>query len=195
MATTIDFNALTNDPEINNGGLVERGNLYGEDGYLLENLQPVLSFLSVHEGNFRYFGSPALINNGFGDTQLTRQDGGTFSLNAISLNSLNGIMDPECFCEPFGDYTTARVTVTFRGLTSDGITVHQSFTTDTKPGFERFAFGADFYSLISVTWRQDSPYHYFDDIEVTAVPESSTYALIIAGLAMVVFTQRTRRKR
>ena len=100
-----------------------------------------------------YPGSTALFNdNDNGQTVLTRVDGGTFNLNAISLAEL---------------LPGNPVTVTFIGTLNDTSTVTQSFTLDGNPGAENFTFNSNFSNLVSVSWVNGANYHQFDNVDAT----------------------------
>lgn len=95
--------------------------------------------------------------------------GVAFDLASIDLATLHG------------DYN---FTVGFTGTKADLSTVTQSFTTDyLLSTLETFTFNSGFTNLTQVTWSQDSPFHQFDNINVTpavAVPWE-TDALPVVG--------------
>jgi hypothetical protein len=103
-----------------------------------------------------YPGSTALFNSTIeGFTRLTQVGNGAFNLASIDLTSLGG---------------NVNVTVGFTGTKADLSTVTQSFTTDNVLStLETFTFNSDFTNLTQVTWKQDYPFHQFDNINVSAV--------------------------
>jgi hypothetical protein len=166
VAEVIDFNHLQG-----SGIEFNRGFIYTEDGFVLEDLDDQSQFASVHSGDFRFLGSVHFYNNAPGGvTRLTQSGGGAFALDFIDLQSLNRD-------EP--------VTVTFVGLLNGGPSAVQSFTTDAAPGFQRFTFSPPFDAVTEVSWVQADPFHYFDNIGVNTapIPEPSTLWLLSTALA------------
>jgi hypothetical protein len=92
------------------------------------------------------------------------------------------------------------VTVSFVGYLLGGGTVTQSFATDGVFGAETFTFNSTFASVASVTWRQDAPFHQFDNIVIdatvvdAAVPEPSS-ALGLLGFGIIGGAASIRRWR
>ena len=95
------------------------------------------------------------------------------------------------------------------GVLAGGGTVYQAFQIDKSTGsngslnFTSYAFSSSFTNLVSVRFSSsgsDQPdYNGFsvDNINataVTAVPEAQTYAMLLAGLGMMGFVARRRRK-
>jgi len=166
QAGVIDFQSL----EQNNSNVNDAGFTYTEDGFTLDNLSTAYPFAFFGTQESRYPGSTALFNNtANGITRLTQNGGGLFDLNSIQLTSL------------LGDDS---VTVNFTGTKADSSTVNQAFTTDAiLSTLETFTFNSSFTNLVSVEWIQASPYHQFDNINVTPVPEpSAILGLLSLGL-------------
>lgn len=153
--------------------LIDQGYVYTEDGYQLNNLgsNPFATFVI---GESRYKGSTALFNNTVGGTTLlTKIDAGTFTLNSIDLASLNnqGSFD-----------------INFVGIKSDSSTVSQKFTGNDDLLTYTFI---GFTDLTQVEWIQDSPFHQFDNINLTsgggnlsAVPVPAALPLMASALGI-----------
>lgn len=142
----IDFQSLEHvDSTINNHGFT-----YSENGYTLNDLG-IHEFATFGTLESRYKGSTALFNNTVGGiTRLTKSDTGAFTLNSIDLAELGVNNNFDVF---------------FTGTKSDASIVNQMFTgtgsllTYTFSGFD---------NLLSVEWSQDSPFHQFDNINLTS---------------------------
>jgi hypothetical protein len=170
-AVVMDFNQLTG------SGIVGRGQHYEEDGFQLDTTG-FNGFYSIQSNDYRYDGSVGFFNNtDRGITTLTKIGGGLFSLDSIDLDSLNG---------------GYQVTVGFIGTLLNGSTVTTSFRTNAADNLQTFNFGTSFDKVKSVSWTQASPYHSFDNINVTAqVPEPGTVAMF--GLGLLAFTAARRK--
>ncbi len=181
QAVIIDFQSL----EQNNSGVNNVGFTYTEDGFTLDNLSTSFPFAFFGTQEFRYPGSTALFNRTAGGiTRLTQNGGGLFDLNSIQLTSLNG---------------SYSVTVNFTGTKADSSTVSQAFTTDAiLSTLETFTFNSSFTNLVSVQWIQASPFHQFDNINVTPsatpVPEPSAI-LGLLGLGLLGIGSQFKQKR
>ncbi|RYF41103.1 MAG: PEP-CTERM sorting domain-containing protein [Cytophagaceae bacterium] len=85
-----------------------------------------------------------------------------------------------------------QVTVTFTGTLLNGSTTSTEFRTNSANNLQTFNFGTSFDNVTSVRWTQASPYHSFDNINVTAqVPEPGTVAML--GLGLLAFTAARRK--
>ncbi len=177
QAVIIDFQSL----EQNNSGVNNVGFTYTEDGFTLDNLSTPNPFKFFGTQESRYPGSTALFNNTVGGiTRLTQNGGGLFDLNSIQLTSLVG---------------NNSVTINFTGTKADSSTVSQTFTTDAiLSTLETFTFNSSFTNLVSVQWIQASPFHQFDNINVTPVPEPSAI-LGLLGLGLLGIGSQFKQKR
>ncbi len=132
----------------------------------------------------RYPGSTALVNGtGGGSIRLTQVGDLPFTLSSIDLANI------------FNDATSTPVT--FTGLTANNTNVSQTFTTS-APGLTTFNFNSSFTNLVSVDWVQATPFHQFDNINVsaasTAVPEPFTVLGTIFGVGSGVALKRKLAK-
>jgi hypothetical protein len=177
QAVTIDFEPLS----VPGAGLTSIGSNYSEDGFSIsQDLSEPFKLTSINSGNFRFNGSTSLFNDTpDGTITLSKNDGNLFNLSSIDLDWLNG----------FG-----QVVVDFTALNSDLSTVIKSFNLDFSNGFETFSFGNSFNNIRSVSWKQASPYHQFDNIviadanSVQPVPEPMTIlgTLAAGGIGTVL---------
>ena len=179
-ATVITFESLAS-PDDN----VSIGTSYTESGFALNDITPASpanGFGTWGTSNYFFGGSTALFNNDYdGYSKLTQVGGGAFQLNAIDLTVM------------FPTVTTDGTDVTFIGTKLDNTTVTASFHV-TDAGTQTFAF-TGFTDLASVSWANDSNLHQFDNINVAAVPEPETYAMFMAGLAVIGGVARRRLPR
>ena len=142
----IDFQSL----EHVDGNTNSHGFTYTEDGYTLNNLATAFPFATFGTLESRYKGSTALFNDSVnGVTRLTKSDAGAFTLNSIDLAAIDQ--------SPFE--------VFFTGIKSDASIVNQMFTGTSS--LLTYTFSG-FTDLVSVEWSQDSPFHQFDNINLTS---------------------------
>ena len=115
-------------------------------------------------------------------TTLTQVGGGAFNLRSINLAQLLG---------PGGqDYS-----VTFIGTKAD-LSAPVSQTFSFTGSWNTFAFDPSFNNLSMVTWKENGAINrdfLVDNIEVAAVPEPETYAMLMAGLGLVGYAARRRK--
>ena len=144
----IDFESL----RIDGASLTDVGSSYIEDDFTISKaIQDGINLYSINSGDYRWNGSTSLLNNTpNGTITLTQNGGGTFSLNSIDLDSLNG---------------SYQVSVNFVGTKSDNSNIYAHFDSDSTKGFQTFNF-TEFTDLISVSWVQEPSYHQFDNIVV-----------------------------
>lgn len=177
QAVTLDFDAanVTNQLAYSNLLGSYLGTSYTEDGFV---------FTSSGPGPDR-LGAPALTyNNGsyaFGQTPLGTTTLSTADSSLFSISSLNLARSPWIW----------NTTVTFIGTKADSSTVSQNFTF-TNNNWNTLTFGAGFTNLASLQWTQSSIY-FVDNLNVAAVPEPETYAMLLAGLGLVGWARRRRQ--
>ena len=172
-AAVIDFETLAHD----SAGVNNIDSPYIEAGYIIQDPDKASgtknnAFAVYGTENPGFSGSTALYNRTVnGVTSISRQDGTPFNLFSIDLAELNGdVGSPDV------------LQVTFEGLFAGGGTVSQTFQLDGDAfGAETFIF-TGFNNLASVIWVQETPYHQFDNIVLSAVPVPSAVWLFLSGL-------------
>ena len=172
-ADVIDFESLMQ----NNSGVNPVGSTtYIEDGYIVDGIG--LGTLGTLDT--RFSGSTSMMASAGSIIALTKQGGGSFSLDSIDLAEFNtGFGIPS---------------VTFVGLLPAGGVTSQTFTLDGVAfSSETFNFNSTFNNIVGAVWVQgnaNAAQHQFDNIQVSAVPEPA------CGLvALLAFAGLTRRKR
>jgi PEP-CTERM motif len=197
----LDFaNTAHNDTAITN-----LGPLYTDQGFQLAltafpGSEPDVQFLSFGALRFDYGGEPSLVaGTGQSLIELSRVDGGMFSLDSIDLAELpNGqrLEDGTVVALPaLGPFS-----ITFTGITVSGKTVSTTAIVDPFPSLVTFEFPKEFHNLLSVSWQQGAGgigpglgTHQFSDIRLTAVPEPATGLLLVGGVATLAARRRRPR--
>ncbi|MBC7404198.1 MAG: PEP-CTERM sorting domain-containing protein [Cytophaga sp.] len=196
-ATTIGF-----DPLITSGEGFVSVPSYTESGFTLKSMSN-LGFGSARTGDVNflyngqimtwYYGSTSLFNDDLnGITFLSKDDGGTFTLNSIDLAALNNYYS-------WGSGEN----ISFTGNLHGGGTVTQTFQFTEQFKFLTFSFNG-FENLDSVTWAQGFPYHQFDNIVLDQfappggpgnnVPEPASIGLLGLGLTALGVSRRKLKK-
>jgi len=160
------------------------GTTYTEQGFQLDDITTATNygFAAWGSSNLFYSGSTALMNdNDSGQTRLTMIGGGVFDLNSIDL----AVMYP-------GSTGDGMVAVTFTGTKTDNSVVTQTF--DVNDGAPQTFDFTGFTDLAAVTWSNDALYHQFDNVDVTAVPEPGSCALLLTGLGLAGSIGRRRTR-
>jgi PEP-CTERM motif len=196
----LDFtNIAHNDTAITNLGPV-----YTDQGFQLTltafpGSEPGVQFLSSGALRFNYSGEPSIYaGTALSHIELSRVDGGMFSLDSIDLAELpNGqrLEDGTVVALPaLGPFS-----ITFTGITVSGQTVSTTAVVNPFPSLLTFDFPKEFHNLVSVSWQQGPggttpglATHQFSDIRVTAVPEPATGLLLLGGVAAVTASRRRR---
>jgi hypothetical protein len=139
--------------------------------------------MGLDEGRFP--GSTALFNDTIGGSiTLTRNGGGTFAISSIDFSELNG---------------PGVAFVNIVGTLLGGGTISQLIELDGVFGLETFFFGGSWTNLVSISWTQDSPFHQFDNIQLSEVsapvPVPAAGLLLLGGLATLVAARRRHARR
>jgi hypothetical protein len=176
-ATTLTLDSLAHAGE----DAASAGWSYVEDGFQLSNIG-ANEFAVWGTDSLFYTGSTALMNdNDGGETTLRQIGNSAFALYSIDLAAM------------YPGFTEDGVDVTFGGMKTDGTLVTQIFhVADGAP--QTFSFSG-FTDLAYVGWTNDAMYHQFDNINVAAVPEPETYAMVLTGLGLLGFMARRRAVR
>jgi hypothetical protein len=199
----LDFaNTAHNDTAITN-----LGPLYTDQGFQLAltafpGSEPGVQFLSFGALRFDYSGEPSIdAGTGLARIELSRVDGGMFSLDSIDLAELpNGqrLDDGTSVALPaLGPFS-----IVFTGITVSGKTVSTTAVVDPFPSLLTFLFPQEFHNLVSVSWQQGAggitpglATHQFSDIRLTAVPEPPAAALFVVGVGVLAASRRRYLRR
>jgi hypothetical protein len=190
------------DTSHNDTAITNLGPLYIDQGFQLALTafspnDPAVQFRSLGALRFDYSGEPSIYaGTALSHIELSRVDGGMFSLDSIDLAELpNGRM--------LDDGTTVALpalgpfSITFTGLTVSGHTVSTTAIVDPFSSLLTFAFPNEFHNLVAVDWQQGPggitpglATHQFSDIRLTAVPEPATGLLLLLGGVTAVASRR-----
>jgi hypothetical protein len=190
---TLDFNDLP----IGDGVLNYAGDNYARDGFVLST-DGVFGFSVIGPGwADGYAGDIGLTAwggtgaggvGGPGTLSLRRSDGGVFDFNGLSLGSGSTWMPADVVFNAYDLSGDLMASITVPGA-SIGV-----------GGFNAIDFGDRFLGVALVSWQQASiswQAHQLDDLrmdQTSAVPEPSTRALALAGMAMVALGSLRRRR-
>jgi len=179
-ADVIDFESLSNTgfPYFTAVGS------YSEDGYKLTvNGGLVNLLIAPSTDNLLQYAGSTTAFAGAGETvKLRRTDGAAFNFNSIDLTKLSVL-------------NQGGNTVTFTGNFAAGGSITQNVTIGSAFGLQNNLF-AGFTNLKSVTWTENSRVskdYQFDNINVSAVPEPETYAMLLGGLGLLAFMARRKK--
>ncbi|TFW18138.1 PEP-CTERM sorting domain-containing protein [Duganella callida] len=150
---------------------------YTEDGFVLQSSASVPNSLLAADVTYNA-GSYAMAASPLATTTLMTSNASAFSISSIDLLRRPAILN---------------WTVTFTGVKSDASVVTQSFTI-TNNHWNTFNFNAGFTNLASLSWDEGLTRLYaFDNINVSAVPEPASYAMLIGGLGLLGLARRRQR--
>lgn len=143
----------------NDTAITDLGPLYTDQGFQLvltafSPNDPAVQFRSLGALRYDYSGEPSIYaGTALSHIELSRVDGGMFSLDSIDLAELpNGQMleDGRTVALPaLGPFS-----ITFTGVTVSGRTVSTTAIVNPFPSLLRFVFPKEFHNLVSVSWQQ-----------------------------------------
>ena len=178
-ATVIDFTDLANNRLV----VPLTVPSYLEDGFKVTAHGLLASLVATSNLNwFQYAGSTAVAGTFGSVIEVQRADGGAFNFNSIDLIKLSRL-------------NVGGNSVTFTGTFASGGTITQDATFGKNFSFTNTAFSG-FTNLKSVTWQEDRNLardFQFDNINVSAVPEPGSYAMLAAGLGLLAFVSRRKK--
>jgi hypothetical protein len=174
--SVLDFDSLSHIDD----DYIYHSRIHIEDGYILD-ANNNLGFASWGSLSQHYTGSSSLINDaGSGLTTLRRLDNQSFDLHSIDLGGL-------LIWLPLDG-----IKVTFTGTKADNSLITQTFTGSIPVSTYFFN---DFNNLSKVEWLQDNDtlgLHQYDNIVLSAVPETSTVLLFSIGLIGIAALRRRK---
>jgi hypothetical protein len=134
-------------------------------------------------GDPRYAGENNLFDSNYQDTTtLTTINGRPFAIQSIDLAEMYLGSQPST--EP----------TTFIGTLVGGGTVTQTFDVS-NTSFQTYLFGGSFSGLTSVSWTATTETPQFANINVSAVPEPSTWAMLLLGFTGIGFMAYRRKSK
>jgi len=155
---------------------------YSFDGFEIINESGMGGgFHSIEQDNPQYKASASLYNSiPDGWTNLSRTDGNIFTVHSIDVVRSN----------LFGS-----APVKFYGYNANNLQVASTETlTLDSDVWQTVTFDSTFYGIAYLRWQQVVEFHQFDNIELNAIPESTTMLLLGAGLLGLAVTRRKMKK-
>lgn len=179
LASTVDFNSNTTSV-LASGGTINSGT--SPDVYSF-SAPGVLAVLTLDPGVGVFNETKSLVFLNAASLAISRVDNGLFSLSGLDVGFTSGFLDPSEQLKITGHSGSGDVSIT-TALSKT------SFANISTPSFNNLT------SLtLSVLGNTSSPgYVAIDNLHVTAVPEPETYAMFLAGLALIAHATRRRRR-
>lgn len=142
---------------------------------------------AVVNGNVLAFGvsngTNMLVFDGVGTLEVSRTDGGFFTLSSLDVGGWLGL--------PL--INSARLSITGHTPSSSDVWIDSSLPTTSFTHLSTPSFTNLLSLTMRITGNQSTGYAAIDNLVLAAVPEPETYALMLAGLGLLGFMARRRQ--